>query len=139
MSEWTGKCCPNCGALPCHWTDPPNPSSDGLVERLLAPSYWKSSEGYSEAFDRAPYAAADTITALEREVAVLREALEPSGYTKAAYIGEFSFGVEISHPRLGSEMRKVDVPWTTIKEIMAAICKRADQALASPRNQTPEE
>lgn len=61
----------------------------------------------------------------QAEIARLREALTPSGHTKAAYIGEFSFAVEISHPRLGGEQRRVDVPWTTIKEIMAAIRERA--------------
>jgi hypothetical protein len=55
-----------------------------------------------------------------------REALTPSAETKAAYIGEFSFKVELAHPRLGSEFRSIDVPWTTIKEIMAAIRARAN-------------
>lgn len=55
----------------------------------------------------------------------LEEALTPSGDTKAAYIGEFRFAVELYHPRLGSETRTVEVPWTTIKEIMAAIRARA--------------
>lgn len=61
-------------------------------------------------------------------VAWLREALEPSGETKAAYIGEFSFDAMV--PDIDDENdelvpMKVDVPWTTIKEIMAAIVKRA--------------
>lgn len=62
--------------------------------------------------------------ARERERAAT-EALTPSGDTKAAYMGEFSFSVEVAHPRLGSEHRSIDVPWTTIKEIMAAIRARA--------------
>jgi hypothetical protein len=53
------------------------------------------------------------------------EALTPHGETKAAYMGEFSWtewlpdenGVEQGHERT--------VPWTTIKEIMAAIRDRA--------------
>lgn len=52
------------------------------------------------------------------------EALTPSADTKAAYMGEFSFTVELAHPRLGTERRSIDVPWTTIKEIMAAIRER---------------
>jgi hypothetical protein len=55
----------------------------------------------------------------------LEEALTPSAETKAAYIGEFQFTVELMHPGLGSAFRSVDVPWTTIKEIMAAITRKA--------------
>jgi hypothetical protein len=55
----------------------------------------------------------------------LKEVLTPSTDTKASYIGEFKFSVEMRHPRLGSEFRSVDVPWTTIKEIMAAIRSKA--------------
>jgi hypothetical protein len=60
----------------------------------------------------------------EAENVRLREALTPSGDTKAAYIGDFSFPITL---RLGheEETRRVDVPWTTIKEIMAAIRARA--------------
>lgn len=55
----------------------------------------------------------------------LREALTPYGETKYAYSGEFSWtewlpdenGIEQGHERT--------VPWTTIKEIMAAIRERA--------------
>lgn len=48
----------------------------------------------------------------------MREALEPSGDTKAAYSGEFKF----KSP--GGRMQYT-VPWETIKEIMAAISARA--------------
>ena len=60
--------------------------------------------------------------ALKAEVERLREALTPSGATKAAYHGEFGFEL------LARDGEGVDyhmVPWTTIKEIMAAISKRA--------------
>lgn len=64
----------------------------------------------------------------------LREALTPSGDTKAAYMGEFAFNIPDSHFDEESEefvecSRKVYVPWDTIKEIMAAI-----RALADPRH-----
>ena len=51
------------------------------------------------------------------------EALTPSAETKAAYVGEFQFSV----PDFGNPAghRFVEVPWTTIKEIMAAIKARA--------------
>jgi hypothetical protein len=65
----------------------------------------------------------------------MREALTPSAETKAAYHGEFKFSVtvrDIDHD--GDEFeshRDVLVPWTTIKEIMAAIAARAARALPS--------
>lgn len=59
------------------------------------------------------------------EMAGLREALEPSDETKAAYSGEFKFEIE-DEDSDGFEMwRDVTVPWTTIKEIMKAISTRA--------------
>lgn len=70
-------------------------------------------------------AAADQIERDGREIERLREALTPSGETKYAYIDAFSWtdwvpdenGIEQGHERV--------VPWTTIKEIMAAIRARA--------------
>jgi hypothetical protein len=60
------------------------------------------------------------------DVERLIEALTPSLQTKAAYIGEFSFSIdEQSDDQMCEVTRKVDVPWTTIKEIMAAIRARA--------------
>ena len=57
------------------------------------------------------------------DAARLREALTPSAETKRAYWGEFSFVVDYSDDNpLG---RTIDVPWTTIKEIMKAIRARA--------------
>ena len=50
----------------------------------------------------------------------LREALTPSAATKFAYIGEFSFQEEYS-----DECITLDVPWTTIKDIMKRIFDRA--------------
>ena len=69
-----------------------------------------------------------TANLIERLIAerdALKQALIPSVATKAAYMGEFS----VSMPELdenGDEyVRPVNVPWTTIKEIMAAIRARA--------------
>jgi len=58
----------------------------------------------------------------------LREALTPSGDTKAAYSGEFKF--DVMFPSLDEDddepvPHPVTVPWDTIKEIMAAIASRA--------------
>lgn len=64
------------------------------------------------------------LAAHQAEIERLREALTPSADTKAAYIGEFSFTVTL---RAGNQedYRRIEVPWTTIKEIMAAISERA--------------
>jgi hypothetical protein len=51
-----------------------------------------------------------------------REALTPSAETKAQYIGEFSFRVPLGE----DSYIEPAVPWTTIKEIMAAIRARAE-------------
>jgi hypothetical protein len=52
----------------------------------------------------------------EAERDAMGEALTPSADTKAAYIGEFQFQFGDCTP---------NVPWTTIKQIMAAIRNRA--------------
>jgi hypothetical protein len=61
----------------------------------------------------------------------LLEALTPSGETKAEYMGEFS----MSFPEFdddGEEVtRTINVPWVTIKEIMAAVRARAERRAAS--------
>lgn len=76
---------------------------------------------------------AAAISSLVEERGKLAEALTPSGGTKAAYIGEFTIAVE----RSVNEDEEADdegdsdpydhisVPWTTIKQIMAAIRSRA--------------
>jgi len=64
--------------------------------------------------------------AQEAELVRLREALTPSGNTKAEYSGEFSISVYDGEDENGGEQwRKVLVDWTTIKAIMAAIKARA--------------
>ena len=55
----------------------------------------------------------------------LREALTPSGATKAAYMDEFAFRVCIGYEDDTEIYDTITVPWTTIKEIMAAIRARA--------------
>jgi hypothetical protein len=65
------------------------------------------------------------IAALRSEVEGLREALTPSGETKGAYIGEFKFSVHAYDEDGEEKWWDEIIPWTTIKEIMAAISKRA--------------
>lgn len=57
-----------------------------------------------------------------------QEALTPSADTKAAYAGDFKFDIEDgTDPDSGHLYhREVQVPWTTIKEIMLAIRTRAE-------------
>lgn len=55
----------------------------------------------------------------------LEEALTPSADTKAAYIGEFSFTRAVRDQDGHEDWEPVKVPWTTVKEIMAAILGRA--------------
>jgi hypothetical protein len=55
----------------------------------------------------------------------LREALTPSEGTKAAYSGEFSFIIPDCDEDGNDVCRNITVPWTTIKEIMAAVLARA--------------
>lgn len=73
--------------------------------------------------------ARDRILHLAQENDRLREALTASGETKAAYIGEFQFSREVLIDG-ESHVEKIDVPWDTIKQIMAAIRARAALAAA---------
>lgn len=82
-----------------------------------------------EAFARHRIASTATLQAsldeARAEIARLWEALTPSGDTKAAYIGEFSW-YRTDWDEFGDEHQvQTYVPWDTIKEIMAAIRARA--------------
>ena len=75
---------------------------------------------------------ADVVTDLKALVQSMRVALEPSGDTKAAYIGEFFEEIETYNPAHEDDsdepetiIQRVPVSWTTIKQIMAAISARA--------------
>ena len=61
----------------------------------------------------------------------LKAALTPSAKTKAAYIGEFHFTEESYTDDGEVYYRKIAVPWTTVKEIMAAISALAAQPAPS--------
>lgn len=69
------------------------------------------------------------LTEHRAQLKAAREALEPSAETKAAYIGEFQFTVTTTAVDECDEpyevQQTVTVPWTTIKEVMAAIRARA--------------
>jgi hypothetical protein len=55
-----------------------------------------------------------------------KEALTPSCETKAAYMSEFNIDVPMVDEHGEEFTQQIDVPWTTIKEIMATISKRAE-------------
>lgn len=61
----------------------------------------------------------------EARIKALEEALTPSGDTKAAYIGEFAFPLVYTDDNGDSATTSVTVPWTAVKDIMAAITARA--------------
>ncbi len=56
----------------------------------------------------------------------LREALTPSSDTKAVYNGEFTFPIEYTDADGDPQTEDVMVPWTTVKDVMAMIRRRAD-------------
>ncbi len=67
MSEWTGKCCPSCGALPCHWTDPP--AQDVTITAAMIEAgqkAWLSRPGRLDADVRAIYLAMTAIVDTHR-------------------------------------------------------------------------
>ena len=85
---------------------------------------------FNELGERYADALADNV-ALQFERDRLQEALTPSAETKAAYMHEFRMTI----PDVGDDgaeyTRTVNIPWTTIKEIIAAIRNRANNEGAS--------
>lgn len=71
---------------------------------------------------------ATTLAAKDAEIARLKEALTPSGNTKAAYHGDFKFQIALRDEDGEEYSHDVFVPWTTVKEIMKAIKARATGA-----------
>jgi len=57
-----------------------------------------------------------------------RDALTPSAETKAAYMGEFSMPWPEQDEEGNEVVRSVNVPWVTIKQIMARIRQHANLA-----------
>ena len=74
------------------------------------------------------------IAELETENARLREALTPSLNTKAAFMGEFAIDV-VEQVNGHEKLRKVQIPWTSIKEVMAAITSRAALSPEPPESE----
>lgn len=96
---------------------------------------------YVKGYNLAPWIAAASpgnVGALLAERNRLREALTPSAETKAAYMGEFQFRFPIRDHTGEEVMFTPNVPWTTIKEIMAAISAYAvGSAVGESAPETP--
>lgn len=113
------------------------PSAEGEVDRLAQEirrvdgNHDLGAGALAEAL--IPFIRALSPSAAACKCEVLREALTPSGDTKAAYHGEFKFSMNGGRENEDGEWEEftqdVPVPWTTIKEIMVAISERARQAL----------
>ncbi len=96
----------------------------------------KERDSYAIPLDEAPEFTNEcfhdlSLAHLRGKIERLQESLTPSGETKAAYIGEFSFGVDDRDEEGEECTRNVVVPWTTVKEIMGAIRKRAEMKEAA--------
>lgn len=107
-----------------------------LVEFLRSPGSWV--HDFDVDARRDLKAAADALSATKDSgtIAALTEALTPSAETKAAYIGEFRFDVMVRALDPDEDElvpMTVTVPWTTTKEIMAAIRERANASLQEGR------
>lgn len=83
---------------------------------------------FMEESDDGEYVEYKAYTEQASELKWVKEALEPSGSTKFAYMGEFSFSREVIDENGDDVTETLKVPWTTIKEIMAAISERAAQS-----------
>lgn len=89
----------------------------------------KALEIISDVFDPL-YARA---TAAEERARVLEEALTASADTKAAYHGEFSIEIEYTDDDGEQHTYSKNIPWDTVKQVMAAILARANAGTALSR------
>lgn len=115
------------------WSEEEITASRYSIANVYNPSY---REHYAIPADVAPEFTNEcfhdlSLAHLRGKVERLQEALTPSAETKAAYIGEFSFGVDDRDEDGDECTRNVVVPWTTVKEIMGAIRDRAEMKEAA--------
>ena len=90
---------------------------------------WKEAHAYAtKSWSDQCYHEMNKTQAAEAKLAKAVEALTPSGDTKAEYMGEFCFSQTMIGEDGDEVTVKTYVPWTTIKEIMAAILARATLA-----------
>jgi hypothetical protein len=79
----------------------------------------------------AAHRTASTAT-LQARLDAMADALTPSGATKAAYHGDFWFPITRTDADGEEYTERAYVPWTTVKEIMAAIKARAQHEGEKP-------
>ena len=78
-------------------------------------------------------AAAKRIEGDAAEIERLWAALTPNAQTKAAYIGKFTMTLKEVDDYGDDRSLRVTIPWTSIKEIMRAILKYADEQTAEQK------
>lgn len=91
-----------------NWSRVPRLSKDDIADVAMALSSFRL----------------QSTAAVEEEIKRLREALTPSGSTKAAYHGEFAFNLHRIDDCGDEYVEKVYVPWDTVKQVMKAILAR---------------
>lgn len=102
----------------CDSEGPWRTSDDGAIEA------WNRRAALPEPVPAEVEGLCKKMRALVEENGRLKRALEPSAETKAAYMGEFSVPWPETDEDGSEYIRRINVPWTTIKEIMAAISRR---------------
>jgi hypothetical protein len=106
-------------------------SSRIVYMSLKQRDYYERQEARAEKAEEENNALVTRLKIAENDARALREALTPSADTKATYIGEFGHPVK-AYDEDGEEITfPATVPWTTIKEIMAAILARATLAVSA--------
>ena len=97
-------------------------SDEGLNE-IIAAGYWPG----------LMHDVASELLAARKKLAELEAALTPSPETEIAYMDEFSFETRQWDPERGEVSVETCVPWTMIKEIMAAIKAYASAPPSIPK------
>lgn len=113
-------------------TPQPNPDEALVIEqrhRDAVDAWLRGDHMITEAFARFEREIRTTdaarIAELTAERDALLDALTPSDDTKAAYMGDFSIDLTRVDECGDEYFERVFVPWSTIKEIMAAVKQRA--------------
>jgi len=102
-----------------------NPPRDELVpveqvDRLTAPSYWKSSDGYTETFDNTPSEAAATITAQAREIATLKAeilGMQRGINQSLGRMEHHTATIRLAGCRLQSALRRSRIGWENVIDL----------------------
>jgi len=99
---------------------------DGRFEELEGADEYDSYQKVLESLNRAN----ENLARAHKRIANLEYALTPSNDTKIAYSAEFIFDCIFIDDNGDYHDKKILVPWTTIKEIMAEILEFANEKKA---------